>query len=344
MANNSAPACISCKIFREYEFHAEKVIDGFFASFNGGMLTLFVAILTVWIVFQGIKMAIGTIDIQGAGQQFVFILLGFTFLQGLSLGLAQQVLDTSVSIMSGLSIKILSLGVDNLSEDGGLVALIGAVEGVLRKVFSVAEAIIENSEWPYMKELFYAAALVLPYALLMILFLAHITTALLRLTVLTLISPLVVLAASFPWGREMVWSAVRVVLTAILTLFSVSTVFAIIISLVSGLNVGDSNTTATEAGNVLSGSYLLAVILGWMATALLSEITSMVGSIGGAMGGAAAAMMTGGVAKGASMGAGLAGRVGGAAANSVLRRTNPGMQHSGQKVKNKLDVVFKDKS
>ncbi|SDR49044.1 type IV secretion system protein [Pseudovibrio sp. Tun.PSC04-5.I4] len=344
MANDNNPACISCEIFVSYQDHADKVIDGFFDSFNGGMLGLFVAILVVWIVFQGIKMAIGTIDIQGAGQQFVYILVGFTFLQGLGEGLAQQVLDTSISIMSGLSIKIMSLGVDNINEDGGLIALIGAVEGVLRKVFSVAVAIIENANLPYIKELFYAAALVIPYALLLILFLAHITTALLRLTVLTLISPLIVLAASFPWGRDMAWSAVRVVLSAILTLFAVCTVFAIIISLISGLNVGDSNTTSTRASDVLSGPYMLAVVLGFMATALLSEITSMVGSIGGAMGGAGAAMMTGGAAKGASMGAGLAGRVGGAAASSVLKRTNSDMHQSGQNIKDKLNVVFKDKS
>lgn len=317
MAGTSS--CNICTIFTAYQTHAESTLDTLVNAVHGPFLGILISLVGMWVIWIGYQVLIGTLDLAGALKQVFFMVFGFAVYAGLKGGLIGQVFDASVNVMGGLASTLMGEGGSGLS---GLNALLKGVEDGIGGVFAIATTIMSSGSW---SEVFvntvYGVALLLPYVILLILFLAHTSVALFRLTLIMGISPFIVGMAAFPFGRNLIGAGVRTVLGSIVTMLCVTMVFSLVIASVKGLGI-------TGAGGEIdpdtyidlsSGSFLLALIMGWLGAALISEAVNMAGQVSSAvLGTVSAGIMSAGAMRGASMGAsagrmaaGAAGRVGG---------------------------------
>ncbi|UES42231.1 type IV secretion system protein [Roseibium aggregatum] len=311
-------ACNICAIFTAYQSHAESTLDTLVSTIHGPLMVILVGIVGSWVLWIGIQVFLGTLDFAGALKQAIFMVLGFGVYKGIDGGFIGQTFNVSVNIMGGLASEIMGQGGDGLS---GLSALLRGVEDGIGGVFNIATTIMGAggfTEAP--KYILYGVALLLPYVILLVLFLVHTAVSLFRLTVVLGISPFLVGLAAFPFGRNLIAAGVRTIVGSIATMLCVSIVFSLVIASVEGLGVtGDAEIDPEAYIDLTSGKFLLAMIMGWLGAALISEAVNIAGHVSSSMlGTVSAGIMSAGAIRGAAVGVsagrtatGAAGRVGG---------------------------------
>lgn len=214
--------------------------------------------------------------------------------------------------------------------------LLSTVEDAVMKVFHLVSTFIgEGSVWngAIFVRLLFGAALLIPYFLLLIQFLAHTSVSLFRITLACGLSPFIVALSAFPFGRQLFMQGVRTIVSAIATMICVTLVFAVVIKSVEILDIGgDAAISPTEVASMFSGPFMATLIMGWISAAFISEAVSVAGSMAGALlGSTGAGIMTGGTVRGgkagASMGvkgAGAVGRAAGASRDRIWGKDKPG--------------------
>ncbi|MEJ8476905.1 type IV secretion system protein [Roseibium algae] len=312
------PACNICLIFTAYESHAEASLNTLISAVHGPVQVLALAIAGIWIVWVGVQATVGTLDLAGALKQIFFLVLGFGCYMGLNSGLIGEVYKASVNVMGGLSSTVMGNGASGLS---GMSSLLSSVEQGIGGVFKIGMAIMGAGGWSeVIQNTAYGVALLLPYVILLILFLSHTAVSLFRLTLILGVSPFLVAMAAFPFGRGLVVAGVRTIVGSIITMLCVSVVFSLVIGSVEALGVtGDDKINVAQYINLGTGDFLLALIMGWLGAALVSEAVNIAGQVSSSvLGTVSAGIMSAGAMRGGSMGvsagrmaAGAAGRVGG---------------------------------
>ncbi|MHA7777201.1 type IV secretion system protein [Roseibium sp. M-1] len=294
--------CNICAIFTAYQSHAESTLDTLVSAIHGPLQTILMGIVGIWALWIGIQVFVGTLDLAGALKQVLFMVLGFGVYIGLQGGLISETFNVSVNVMGGLASQIMGQGGAGLS---GLDALLRGVETGIGGVFNIATAIMGSGGWTDApKYILYGVALLLPYVILLVLFLAHTAVSLFRLTVILGISPFLVGLAAFPFGRNLIAAGVRTIVGSIATMLCVSIVFSLVIASVEGLGVtGDANVIAEDYIDLTSGQFLLALIMGWLGAALISEAVNIAGHVSSSvLGTVSAGIMSAGAMRGASIG------------------------------------------
>jgi hypothetical protein len=295
-------SCNICTIFTAYQSHAESTLDTLVTAVHGPFQAIIVGVVGMWVVWVGIQVFVGTLDLAGALKQVFFLVLGFGCFIGLKGGLIGEAFNVSVNIMGGLSSEIMGQGGSGLS---GLDALLQGVETGIGGIFQIATTIMGAGGWTDApKYILYGVALLLPYVILLVLFLAHTAVSLFRLTLILGVSPFLVGMAAFPFGRNLIGAGVRTILGSIVTMLCVSIVFSLVIASVEGLGVtGDATQNAEEYIDLTSGSFRLALIMGWLGAALISEAVNMAGQVSSSvLGTVSAGIMSAGAMRGASIG------------------------------------------
>jgi len=312
-------ACNICTIFTAYQSHAETSLDTLVSTIHGPLLTILIGIIGIWALWIGIQVFIGSLDLAGALKQVFFMVLGFGVYIGLQGGLIGETFNVSVNVMGGLASQIMGQGGSGLS---GLNALLRGVETGIGGVFNIATTIMGAGGWTEApKYILYGVALLLPYIILLVLFLAHTAVSLFRLTVILGVSPFLVGLAAFPFGRNLIAAGVRTILGSIATMLCVSIVFSLVIASVEGLGVaGNADVNAEDYIDLTSGSFLLAMIMGWLGAALISEAVNIAGQVSSSvLGTVSAGIMSAGAMRGAAIGVSsgraAAGAVGKASSN-----------------------------
>ncbi|PLW77184.1 hypothetical protein [Cohaesibacter celericrescens] len=298
-------SCITCAVFDAYIANSSDFMDQMVANVQAPLLTLMIAIAGAWTVWIGLKVVLGSIDTGSAIRQMVLMVLGFGALAG-SQALIGEVFDTAISVMGGLSSSITGYGGDGASSMG---AVLETVETAIIKVFVIVGTFIGDAGWTEMPaRLLYGIALILPYGILLVLFLSHTAVSLFRITLIGGLSPFIIAISSFPFGRDVFAAGIRTIISAISTMLSITVVFSIVVKSLDVLQVGgDSAVSPDEFGSLTSGPYLLALMMGWLGSALLSEAVAISGTIGGALLGSVGA----GIVSGGTMAAGgMAARAG----------------------------------
>ncbi|WP_298985882.1 type IV secretion system protein [uncultured Roseibium sp.] len=298
----AASACNICTIFTAYQSHAEATLDTLVSTIHGPLLTILIGIVGIWALWIGIQVFVGTLDLAGALKQVFFMVLGFGVYIGLQGGLISQAFNVSVNVMGGLASEIMGQGGSGMS---GLNALLRGVEDGIGGVFNIATTIMGAGGWTDApKYILFGVALLLPYVILLVLFLAHTAVSLFRLTVILGISPFLVGLAAFPFGRNLIAAGVRTIVGSIATMLCVSIVFSLVIASVEGLGVtGDANVNAEDYIDLTSGQFLLAMIMGWLGAALISEAVNIAGHVSSSvLGTVSAGIMSAGAIRGASIG------------------------------------------
>ncbi|MCA1908960.1 MAG: type IV secretion system protein [Magnetospirillum sp.] len=267
------------------------------------MLMLFASLAGLWIVLSGIKLALRMTDKGKIIQDFVFITITGILLGSQGKTLVPIVYTSAISIMSGASASVFSIGGGAISssEHTGIAALAASGEQAVVKVFQAGVAISQAGSLANIMNYAYAFILVLPYLLLVVAYASQVTVAIFRATMAGVFAPFLFMAFAFGWGRDMAKSGAKSLLAAILVLFACTAALALTIYGVVNMPALDptrfgDNDELNEFASITNPEFLVIMFLGWAGTALMTEGTSIANSIAQtALTNAAAGIMTAGV-------------------------------------------------
>lgn len=311
-------ACNICAIFEAYQEHAETTLETVVKAIHGPFLGLVTVMIGGWVVWTGIKVLLGRFELGEALRQAIFLVLGFGVYMALASGeLVKTVFTNTVNMMGGLA----SLTLDAQSVGySGMDALLKAIEEVISQIWNIATALIGSGGSGFWASvtgigatilgIVFALGLLVPYLVLLVLFLSHTAVALFRVTLVLGMSPFVVGMASFPFGRDLAGSATRTLTAAIVTMVSMAMVFALVKESIGaiGITATGENIEVGEWLDLASGKYLLALIMGWLGVALISEAASLAGQLTGVLyNGASAGTLSKSALRPAARGAGAVG-------------------------------------
>jgi hypothetical protein len=315
----AASSCNICEIFSAYQSHADSTLGTLVNAVHGPFQGIILSLVGAWVLWAGIQVFLGTLDFAGALKQAIFMVLGFGVYKGVDGGLIGDVFDACVNVMGGLSSALMDGG--GGAGLSGLDALLLAVETGIGGVFNIAATIMGSGSWgDQIVNTFYGVALLLPYVILLVLFLAHTSVSLFRLTLIMGVSPFLIGMSAFPFGRNLIGAGVRTIIGSIVTMLCVTMVFSLVIASVKGLGVtADAEVDPEAYIDLASGKFLLAMIMGWLGAALMSEAVNIAGQVSSSvLGTVSAGIMSAGAMRGAAIGAsagrtaaGAAGRAGG---------------------------------
>jgi len=106
--------------------------------------------------------------------------------------------------------------------------------------------------------------------------------AIFRIMMLATLSPYLMLGFGFGWGRDMMKSGLRTLVSAFMVLFGATAALAVMLYGVKALNIGDVDPERIrEIASIENPKFLLAVAMGWLGTAFMTEATGMANSISG---------------------------------------------------------------
>lgn len=327
--------CTTCQIFEAYQTHAQSSMDTLVAAVHGPFLAITLSLVGIWATWIGIQMFIGTLDMASALKQVFFLVLGFGVFLGIQGGLIGQVFNACIDVMGGLSSAIMG----GSGGTSGMTSLLTLVEESIVTVFDAAVAIMgSGSAWTgeVFVTVIYGIALIIPYMFLLILFLSHSAVSLFRLTLIFGVSPFLIGMSAFPFGRNLIGAGVRTIVGSIATMLCITTVFSIVVSSVTALGIGaEADMNPDEYMDLGSGRFLLALIMGWLGTALISEAVNIAGQLSNSiLGTVSAGILSAGAMRGGAIGmsagrtaAGYGGKVGGVLHDKVWEKPKPRPGH-----------------
>lgn len=274
------------------------------------MWALFLAFAGIWIILHGIKIVLGQGDIFALGKEFIFVFIAAVLLAGQGAGLVSNLFVASVKIMgaaAAVAIKAASAGgstanIDPVMSDpdavsAGMSALMLAAENGIVNVFRMAGRIASATSISDPLPILYAILLVVPYFILLFAYFSQVVVSVFRVTVLAALSPWLMLAFGFGWGRDMSKAAIRTWIASFVVLFGATIAVAIVLYATSKLGVGETGQDIQEIADIANPKLILAIALGWMGSAFLTEATGMANSITqSALTNSAIGMITGGAA------------------------------------------------
>lgn len=263
--------CFSCSVATSYIDNASDSLSGLLTVLQDPLTQIFIAIASIWVVAQGVRLYLGRADMDDLTEKFFFVLVGFGALQGMNEGVVEQIFQTSVNAMFGVSSEIIG---NNYNQDPASSAanLIGAVETAFQVPINMAQALISSASWTQVfAALVFAAALIVPFVMMLILYVKYCAVGLFRITLVCLFLPFIIVMSAFPFGRTTWQSAVSAVLESILTLMSVTLIFALVIKAIQGPLDSTTQFSAQEILNDQLGHYVMAVVLAWCGWFLIME-------------------------------------------------------------------------
>ncbi|NMM46490.1 hypothetical protein HH303_18510 [Rhodospirillaceae bacterium KN72] len=250
------------------------------------MLLLFTAIVGVWVVIKGIKLSIGKENPLAIAQEFIFVIVASVLLGGQGPGLVNMIYQASLKMMGAAASVALLVGQtngDSIEAGGslgaGMEALVTAAEHGLLQIIYMAWDVA--GEWSITNPLMILAALLLllPYCIVLVVYFSHVVIAIFRIMMLSALSPYMMLGFGFGWGREMAVKGIKTVISSFMVLFGATAALAVMLYGVTALNVGAEGADVGDWASISNPDFILAVALGWMGTAFMTEATGIANSI-----------------------------------------------------------------
>lgn len=314
--NTDSAVCFTCDVVDQYVKLANSFSQDLADVISDPIFLIFGALVGLWIVINGIKMIVGKLDIIGLGHELIFVIIAAFLLAGQGPKLVNQVYGVALSTMGGAASMVLSAGEisgkTNISTSGapsgsasgianvdGMVKLVWVAEQGVYKVFQMASEMMSQATLSnFGAPIIYAALLALPYFILLVVYFAQVVLSIFRVAMFAALSPILMLGVGFGWGRGMAETGLRTLFASFMVLFGATVALAICLYGVAALNVAN----ADDIKNVRSILSLdnpklwVAIILGWLGTAFITEATGMANSIAGSqLTNTAVGVITGGV-------------------------------------------------
>ncbi len=291
--------CISCGLVKAYVANGDELVNNFMNVAFEPMLAIFASVSGIWFVVQGVKMGLGKLDVHGAAEQIILLVLGASALVSLKYGVAASLYKATMAIMFGLPALF--------TESGGsgsevIVNLVASIEAAFASPINMARALMDGAGWfDKIGYFFFTVFLLVPFVLMMIVFLTQVAIGLFRIITICLLLPFIVAVSSFPWGREQILVAGRTLLGSIITMVTVTTVFSLVMKGVEELaSTGEKLGTDITNDNTWS-DYILIMLLSYSGAALVNEAVSIASTITqAALNAASSGAMMSGIGRGAT--------------------------------------------
>ncbi len=304
--NTPSDNCFTCKIVSEYVELANQFTQDLSETLLGPMWLLFLSFAGLWIVIQALRLVLVQTTLGDISKEFMFVLIAGFLLSGQGPELVNNIYSASLGMMGSAASLALLVGDHGsvmvtssngaIPLDEGMVALVRAAELGVMAVFRLAGSISRLTTLTDWMPSLYALVLVLPYFLVLIVYFSQVVVSIFRIMMLATLSPFLMLGFGFGWGRDMMKAGIRTLISAFMVLFGATAALAVMLYGVSGLEIGlTSEEAAYELVSITNPTFLLAVAMGWLGTAFMTEATGMANSIAGSsLTNSAAAVITAG--------------------------------------------------
>ena len=364
MATIDKVACLSCEAIDKFGTMAGDFAGNMSDALSGPVFKLFMAVFILWVAVSGYKIILkpGQSVWGDIIQEGFFIFMSFTLIAAPYNTLILSAYEGTLSVMAGAAQAAFAVAAPPALADTsgyeGMAGLMAAVERAIKYVFGIAVSMVNKGSALNPMNYFYAIVLIVPYALLFFMYFAQVVVAMFRVMMVAMFSPFLVMAFGFNWGRPMAVAGLRTALSAVMVLFACTAAAGIAIFGVAQLdleNIVDREGVEAikDMASLDNVDFILAVLLGLLGAAFMTEAISIANSITGSMlTNTAADVITGGMSA-AALGAWkfsnpftAGGRITGAAQGvrdqGVAWGTiadNTGISAAGQKVLNKFHAV-----
>lgn len=301
--------CISCKVVSDFVSLASGYTQELSTALLPGMWILLLAVSGLWIVIQGLQLAVHKTTIIDIAHQGIFVILATILLGGQGPDLVKTIYDAALGTMgAAASIALKAGGTDIASQvsvdegsqviGNGMVALVEQVEKGVRLVLGIAWDIAKNAKLTsFLLSTLYALALAIPFVVLIVHYASQVMVSIFRILMLTALSPFMMLGIGFGWGRDLAKGGIRSVIAAFMVLFASTGAVALVLYATTDLSDLKQYTSReiTDANNPAFWKYLLAVVIGWAGVAFLIEANGIANSLTGSLfTNTGAGMLTGG--------------------------------------------------
>lgn len=267
-------ACYTCAVAEAYLANTSGFIERLLGAVQGPMQVLFIAMAGVWLALLGLRLTLNTANFIEFGKDAVFLLIGYGFLEGLNTQFVTAIFEATINTMYGAAARMIGESTGSTAVNtAGL--LLSSIERAFWTPILISWNMIQNAGvLEAVVITFFALVLCLPFVLMLILYVKHVVWGLFRVTLIAIMSPFIVGVSSFPFGRQ-VWStAINQMLASILVLTAVTAVFSLIFSAIQIPLESMSQISPDEFTNQQIGEFLMAVILAWCGTYLVTESAS----------------------------------------------------------------------
>lgn len=308
--DSAATACFTCPIVAEYVDLANGYTQELSAALVGAMQLAFVAYVGIWIVIHGYKLILAKPSLQDFSRESTFVFFSFLMLFHSGPGLVNLVFIATLKMMgAAAATALLTANKDTAGPapstetlGAGMTELVAVAEDGLWSVISLAQELAGTAGMTNLMPVLYAIVLIVPYFLVLVVYFSQVVVAIFRITMLATLSPFMMLGFGFGWGRQMAISGIRTVLSSFMVLFGSTLALGIMLYGVTsmGLDAMESEELGKFA-SVTNAKFVLAVAMGWLGTAFMTEATGIANSItGSALTNQAAAVITTGAAASAA--------------------------------------------
>ena len=301
---NETITCFTCPIVNEYVELAGNFTENLSETLIPAMWIAFGSLASFWIVIQGIKIILGSLDVGSFAREFIYIIIAAGLLAGQGPELVNGLYTASLSTVSGAAATVLSAGaladetgvsIENTAASGtskianldGMTALVEAAEKGIFKVFKMVEVLIESSSgWrPNVGAFVTAVLILLPYALLLIVYFAQVVVTIFRVMAICALSPIIMLMVGFNFSRGMFVTALRTLFASFMVLYGATIALAVCLYGVASMDIAAEPFNEREIELFLDWSnprLWVTIMLGWLGTAFMAEATSIANSISSA--------------------------------------------------------------
>ena len=295
-----------------------------------GILTIFASAATIWIIWQAMLFVLAKTTPAKFAIDMIPLIIASLLLGLVPNGIITTVYKLALGTMSSVAGLAFAVGGDGSiatsTGTGDLVSLIELGEKGIAAIFAIAEDIAGQTSWKNWFPWVYALLIVIPYFLLIVSYVSQLIVAIFRLIIVSVFSPFLIMGFGFKFGRSMAAKGLSTVLSTIMVIFAATSALALAIYGVTSLDIKTIKDVSITHPDII-----MAIALGWMGTALMTEGVGMANSIMGTfLSNTAAGVMTAGAAGSAAAVAGAAwkhkgaaGSVGAGAVKAAGALTNP---------------------
>jgi len=281
--------CFTCDIVGEYVNLANQFTQDLSQALVPAMWLLFMSLVGLWVVIRGIHLALVPATITDFGKEFIFVIIAAVLLGGQGPELINMIYEAALGTMgSAASIALIvgknaPIATDATSLGSGMVELVRTAETAIMKIFSLAWRIA--AAWSITTPLMvvYAMILIVPYFILWVAYFGQVVVSIFRIMMLATLSPYMMLGFGFGWGRDMAKAGMKAMIAAFIVLFASTAVIAVLLYALDNLGIdGKTNDDGIRAlADITNPKFMLAVAMGWLGTAFMTEATGIANSITG---------------------------------------------------------------
>jgi len=297
--------CLTCDVVTEYVDLANSFTQNLSTVLLEPMWFIYLSVVGLWIVIHGGKMIMGKGDLIGFAHEFAFIIIAGLLLGGQGPTLVNSIYQMALSTMGSAAGVVLSAGMEGgiasakipseASSLGGMAQLVYVAEQGLMSVLRIAFEIWASISLGNLMAGVYGVLLALPYIILIIVYFSQVVVSIFRVMMFSALSPILMLAVGFGWGRGMAITGVRTVFAAFMVLFGSTLALALCLYGAASLEIHNTENVR-EITSINNPALWVAIVLGWMGTAFMAEATGMANSIAGSqLTNQAAAIITAGM-------------------------------------------------